>query len=515
MVKWKREKVQDHKFDFVDVEQFEKKGFANKIKYSYVFLIVLKSVLVYLADLYNAGGLILSDLGDKWGGITPKIPFSISRWVFLGSVVVSFILLFIEVRKAKKIIASGDISYAFTSTVATRYYTLTSYAHWCFFQEIINQQRTQDRIAFFVFFAFKGWKRLIFCDGPRQVINAFILFAIYQQKGVHTNLKIYGGLYRQASIAVILFTVTVFVVSLLLLLFAFLLYLPLLCKIRGNLKEYCCHIIDKRIAELLLKQRKNRKKDGKALKAPKHLAGVAPTLPSIDDDKESYNQMSPQMRPPLAYGMPPPTDPYIMGKPNIPQNYSPPPQIMYNHQHSNSAGSLEGRIGFNNPYIGGGNDSSQGVAPIYNANGQFIGTDKYPERPDSNNSNSAYSDTSTKYSAGQGRTPYPYPPQHQYPYQQMPKGGFNDNVDPYGQKIPYNPPNQYHEQNYYDANDYNDYDYNNYSPSQKSPQNTQFFPTESARQQITNAIPPSQRNNVRYQQNRPYNNYQSQGNPRY
>ncbi|GBC23443.2 vacuole protein, putative [Rhizophagus irregularis DAOM 181602=DAOM 197198] len=430
MVKWKREKVQDHKFDFVDVEQFEKKGFANKIKYSYVFLIVLKSVLVYLADLYNAGGLILSDLGDKWGGITPKIPFSISRWVFLGSVVVSFILLFIEVRKAKKIIASGDISYAFTSTVATRYYTLTSYAHWCFFQEIINQQRTQDRIAFFVFFAFKGWKRLIFCDGPRQTsFNCCYTFHCH-----------------------------------------------------GNLKEYCCHIIDKRIAELLLKQRKNRKKDGKALKAPKHLAGVAPTLPSIDDDKESYNQMSPQMRPPVAYGMPPPTDPYIMGKPNIPQNYSPPPQIMYNHQHSNSAGSLE---------------------------------DKYPERPDSNNSNSAYSDTSTKYSAGQGRTPYPYPPQHQYPYQQMPKGGFNDNVDPYGQKIPYNPPNQYHEQNYYDANDYNDYDYNNYSPSQKSPQNTQFFPTESARQQITNAIPPSQRNNVRYQQNRPYNNYQSQGNPRY
>lgn len=156
MVKWKREKVQDHKFDFVDVQEFEKKGFDNKIKYSYVFLIVLKSVLVYLADLYNAGGLILSDLGDKWGGINPKIPFSISRWVFLGSVVVSFILLFIEVRKAKKIIASGDISYAFTSTVATRYYTLTSYAHWCFFQEIINQQRTQDRIAFFVFFSFKG-----------------------------------------------------------------------------------------------------------------------------------------------------------------------------------------------------------------------------------------------------------------------------------------------------------------------------------------------------------------------
>lgn len=214
---------------------------------------------------------------------------------------------------------------------------------------------------------------------------------------------------------------------------------------------------------------------------------------------------------PVAYEMPPPTNTYIMGNPNIPQNYSPPPQRMYNHQHKNSVGSLEGRIGFNNPYIGGGIDSSQGVAPIYSANGQLIGTDQYPERPDSNNSNSAYSDTSTKYSAGQGRPPYPYPPQHQYPYQRMPQGGFNDNVVPYGQKIPYNP-NQYYEQNHYDGNDY---DYNNYSPSQKSPQNTQFFPTESARQQTTNAIPPSQRNNVRYQQNRPYNNYQAQGNSRY
>jgi hypothetical protein len=225
------------------------------------------------------------------------------------------------------------------------------------------------------------------------------------------------------------------------------------------------------------------------------------------------SQMHPQHDfSPIAYGMPPPTDPYIMGRVNIPQNQTPPPQ-RYNHQHKNSAGSLEGRIGFNNPYIGGGNDSSQGVAPIYNAKGQVIGTDNYPERPDSNNSNSAYSDTSTKYSAGQGRPPYPYPPQHQYPYQQMPQGGFN-NADQYGQQIPYNyqNSNQYYEQNYYDDNDY---DYNNYSPPQLSPQNTQFYPTENARQQTTNAIPPSQRNNVRYQQNRPYNNYQAQGNSRY
>lgn len=43
----------------------------------------------------------------------------------------------------------------------------------------------------------------------------------------------------------IIFTVTVFVGSLLLLIMAAILYIPLLCYIQGNLKEYCCHKVDK------------------------------------------------------------------------------------------------------------------------------------------------------------------------------------------------------------------------------------------------------------------------------
>jgi len=42
-----------------------------------------------------------------------------------------------------------------------------------------------------------------------------------------------------------LFTVIIFIGSLLLLIVAAVLYVPLLCYIRGNLKEYCCHKVDK------------------------------------------------------------------------------------------------------------------------------------------------------------------------------------------------------------------------------------------------------------------------------
>src|SRR5437868_4940168 len=131
MVKWKRENVPDHKFDFVDVQEFVKRDALSRMKYSVVFFTVLKSVLVYLGDLYNAGRLIILDNGGTVGTITKAkiIPPDVARWIFVGSVILSFILLFIEVRKANRIIASGDISFSFTSVVAKRYYALTSFAH--------------------------------------------------------------------------------------------------------------------------------------------------------------------------------------------------------------------------------------------------------------------------------------------------------------------------------------------------------------------------------------------------
>lgn len=36
-------------------------------------------------------------------------------------------------------------------------------------------------------------------------------------------------------------------------LIAVIIYIPMICEIRGNLKEYCCHKVDKRIAQLIAK----------------------------------------------------------------------------------------------------------------------------------------------------------------------------------------------------------------------------------------------------------------------
>ena len=140
-----------------------------------------------------------------------------------------------------------------------------SYDHFCFFDHIRQSTKTIDSFAFFIFFTFKskttsisfeitlhsaiGWKRLFFADGPRQVINALTLFAIYlARKDDNTpwyNFKKYfaaNNIITSALTISTLFTVVIFAGSLLLLIIAAICYVPLLCYIKGNLKVGLCHL---------------------------------------------------------------------------------------------------------------------------------------------------------------------------------------------------------------------------------------------------------------------------------
>ncbi|CAG8447108.1 7351_t:CDS:2 [Funneliformis mosseae] len=259
--KWQNERkeIQDHKFDFVDIEEFYEKSFIRKFKYSLVFLVVLKTILVYVADLWTAGILLIF---DRWGStIKPKIPFFVSKWIYVIAILMSFFILAWDIKKAWPIIISKDISYTFTSLVATRFYTLRSYAHYCFFCQIQESTSLADSVAFFIYFTSKGWKRLILAELPRQAINAITLYPLIQSNKTrrYWDITAYGDtIVQRLAMALMAFTLIVFILSFSLLILAFIMYIPLLCHIRGNLKEYCCHKVDKRIAFLLKMKSKKR-----------------------------------------------------------------------------------------------------------------------------------------------------------------------------------------------------------------------------------------------------------------
>ncbi|KAK4698534.1 hypothetical protein P7C70_g7740, partial [Phenoliferia sp. Uapishka_3] len=164
------------------------------------------------------------------------------------------------------------------------------------------------RLSFFVFFTFKSWKRLLLADAPRQVINGLTLYSFGASVEWTTDISTYfsGSLAESFVIITMLFSVVVWVGSTILLLIAAIIYVPLLCYIQGNLKEYCCHKVDKRIEELM--KRKTRKRLAKeAAIARKEAKGdyshlkdktgkfraapmQQPTLPSIALDDDQYSQ---------------------------------------------------------------------------------------------------------------------------------------------------------------------------------------------------------------------------------
>lgn len=342
---WKREDVRDHKFDFIDTRDYHSKNFGIRVRYIWVYVLVVKTFLVYMSDIFTAVTMLSSDgwtnqIYSKCGtDCAVQIQFDIAKWVFVGCIIFSFLLLAYEAYKAKKIIASRDISYAFTNVNANTYYSLRSYDHFCFFCQIENSTKKKDDFAFFVFFTFKGWKRLLLADGPRQCINALILYSFWQvndgswdpEDYLNTNDLLTSGLFLT-----MLFTVLVFAGSVLLLLIAAVCYVPLLCYIQGNLKEYCCHKVDKRIGELIKRkirirqQREARNARKEAAGDFSHLkdkngqvvgAALQPTLPDIEIDDEIV--------PPVRRGPGPQQPPYMGGEQYWNQDMKGDAQSMY------------------------------------------------------------------------------------------------------------------------------------------------------------------------------------------
>ncbi|PCH41272.1 hypothetical protein WOLCODRAFT_24623 [Wolfiporia cocos MD-104 SS10] len=319
---WKREVVPDHKFDFVDTRDFTDHSCGMRMKYLWLYITVLISFLVYVSDIFTAVTMLTSSTWSNqiYQTCPPSetngcvyIPFKIGKWLFFGCIIASFLLLAYEARKAKKIVASRDISYSFTNLMANHYYSLRSYDHFCFFNHISSSTKRMDDFAFFVFFTFKGWKRLIFAEGPRQSINALTLYALYLSKekdGSWYNVEKYfsGNDYITTALTIsTAFTTLIFALSLVMLIAACICYIPLLCYIQGNLKEYCCHKVDKRIAEIIKRRNKQRLAQAAAL-AKKEAAGdfshlkngkalPQPTLPNVslddDDDKASIRTRGP------------------------------------------------------------------------------------------------------------------------------------------------------------------------------------------------------------------------------
>lgn len=94
---------------------------------------------------------------------------------------------------------------------------------------------------------------MILAEAPRQLINGYTLYfkLLLDSRGKFTfNQSLFKvSTLQTISLVFIIISFTIFFISAACVVVALFLYVPLVCQIQGNLKEYVCHKIDKRYCQ--------------------------------------------------------------------------------------------------------------------------------------------------------------------------------------------------------------------------------------------------------------------------
>ena len=186
--RWHNEDYPSHKFDQVDLDEYRSRNAWDRFMHMVLWIGVIASTSMYVFDLYQTVRLGIKYVSAKLHtptefsnvSVYPSLeqitaeaikssqsipPTSDKYWaildqgaffIYAGSLIISLLLLYIDYRKARRIINSSEISLAFTNSLAYNLYSLKSYSYFGFFQKIDRNKRFKDDLAFFIFFRLKG-----------------------------------------------------------------------------------------------------------------------------------------------------------------------------------------------------------------------------------------------------------------------------------------------------------------------------------------------------------------------
>ncbi|KAF8456028.1 hypothetical protein BDZ91DRAFT_615813, partial [Kalaharituber pfeilii] len=262
-----------------NLADFHSNSSLTSFAYVSIFIGILISLAGYAADTYTAINLLAF---NRWSSkLQPAIEFHISKWIFAGCIILSFVLLAFEWIIAIRIMRGNGVADIYLNSIAQRWACVfggrgrtedTGWKRFLVFARLTKSKRGVDYVALFTYFSFKGWIRTIFAEGPRQVINGLTLYSVMEAdlipqkvaKGDELNaiitfFKNFGILARQDQAqAVILgamcFTLIIWVFAMLQLFIAGALYVIYLCHAIGSeegLRGYCKVRVDEKLGDIV------------------------------------------------------------------------------------------------------------------------------------------------------------------------------------------------------------------------------------------------------------------------
>ncbi|RMD40723.1 hypothetical protein DV735_g4416, partial [Chaetothyriales sp. CBS 134920] len=445
----------EQKWEYINLDDFKARSCWTGFAYGYLWFMLFVSISVYAVDTFTAINLLAF---DKWAGrIEPAIPFRISRWIFAGCIILSFVLLFYRWFRAIKVIRQGGVAKSYLDPLAVRLQSTRmgkkgrGWKRFLVFAELTKSKKGADYVALFSYFSFEAWLRIVFAEGPRQVLNGITLYSVtkdnFVPEGEHSptdgtskfdqfwiNVGLMADQDRLQAVVLLgmLWTLIIWLLAAISLAVSVVLYLLFLWHHipsgDGGLARYCRIKINRRMErivkvkvdnalkkenEIRARQEANKARQGLEIKKQ-------PTLPSLDMATDSL--------PPLSRQTTMTTLPEYSSRPGSAGNDlegAPPvpllPQTTPPQSHSRTGGSDTSLLSYasNVPLVSQAADMA--FSPADGAN-SFAGAGLYNARPQ------PPSRTMTAMSATSGLGPRPTRPPTVQPGRNTPRANPHDSL---------------------------------------------------------------------------------------
>lgn len=307
---------EDQKWEYINLDEFHHTSCWTPLSYGVLYISILISIAVYVVDTYTAVNLLAF---DRWSGqIKPYIPLKYSRWIFAGCIILSFVFLFFRWLRAIRVMKRGGVADSYLDPLAVCVQSVRmgqegrGWKRFLVFAELSKGKKGADYVALFTHYSFEAWLRILFAEGPRQVINALTLYSVMQlnlipagenaakdgqspvvQFFVNVGLLADKSGREQAVILFgMLFTLVIWVITMINLMVAVVLYLLFLFhhipSSDGGLTGYCRRKINKSMEKIVrTKVDKALRKENALLARQQAMDGHdaikrQPTLPNLD-----------------------------------------------------------------------------------------------------------------------------------------------------------------------------------------------------------------------------------------
>ncbi|EMR67857.1 putative pheromone-regulated membrane protein [Eutypa lata UCREL1] len=150
----------EQKWDAISLRDFKSSSVWTALAYGYLHFGVILSVAVYGVDTFTAINLLAFDTWSSTVQPSQIIPFSISKWLFTGAIIASFINLILEHIRSLRVRNRGNVAECYLDNLAVRMESLRwgkgqGWRRFLVFAELTKSKKGAEYVALFTYFSFQ------------------------------------------------------------------------------------------------------------------------------------------------------------------------------------------------------------------------------------------------------------------------------------------------------------------------------------------------------------------------